>query len=721
MHDNFGENMKRTNFTIIIMILALTLICLCACSNDSGSVKKTRAGLSIQVDESTGSMSIERPEIKDPQPMGEKDTWTVFVYLCGSDLESRRFFGGMGTDDLKEMCAATASDSVRFVVETGGSKYWHNKKIDKRAMCRFVVEKGKLKAVDDVDRSSMGDTKTVVDFLSWGVQNYPAEKMGVIFWDHGGGSVSGVCFDELADDDSLSLREIDAGLLSMLQSGTLTDTFEFIGFDACLMGTVEAANISASYADYMIGSEESEPGSGWDYTAIGNYLAKHPEASGAELGKIVCDSFKKQCTESGDGQLATMSVIDLSQINGFMKKFNTFAREIYVKSEKKDTLTSMVRKITAADNFGGNNKAEGYTNMVDLGGLISACSNWTDDAKTAEKALDKAVVYKISGSDHKKASGLSIYYPLSIGSSREMNVFEGICVSPYYLSFVGRQGYGSVNNGDTEDYDEEELFDGGLWSWIDEFLFDEETGDYDYDMEEGSGLWDFFDDHEEDAESELITFEEEPGMDEDGQFCFVLDDDGYEYTSDVMALVYQEMEDGTFIELGETYDVNVDWDTGYASDNFDGYWLSLPDGQNLATYIVDVTDDYVVYTAPILLNDEETYLRMRQYFNDGSVKVEGAWDGIYECGASDKGIVKLHEGDVIIPTYYCVDEDGEDEAEYEGEPFTVKGKGLKAVYDYLYRGDYSYAFCITDVYCDDYITEPAQFHINKYGEVSFYE
>ncbi len=722
--------MMRKQISKIIVIgavLALLLSCLCACSDEEGGssgMKKMKAGMSMQVDESSGSMSIERPKISSPKAMGEEDTWTVFVYLCGSDLESRRLFGGAGTDDIKEMCQATASDKVRFVIETGGSGYWHNKKIDSDVIGRYVIEKGKLTALDEQKQVSMGKASTLTDFLLWGIDTYPAEHMGVVFWDHGGGSITGVCFDELEDDDSLSLREIDAAMLTCLESGRLTDRFEFIGFDACLMGSVETANIAASYADYMIGSQESEPGSGWDYTAVGNYLAEHPDADGAEAGRVICDSFRKQCESIGDGQIATMSVIDLSKMDGFLKKFNSFAQDMYTKSEKKGNLATMTRGIAAADNFGGNNRAEGYTNMVDLGGLISACKGFSDGAKEAQKALDAAVVYRISGSDHRNASGLSVYYPLQIQGSQELKIFEGICISPYYMSFVGRQGYGSVNDGDTEGYEEdEEIFEGGFWNWLDSFLYDEDTGDYYYDEEEeSSGIWDCFDDHDEGVQSELITFEEEPGMDGEGQFSFVLDDEGYENTSDVLALVYQEMEDGTYIELGETYDVNVDWDTGFVSDNFDGYWLSLPDGQNLATYIVDVTDDYIVYTSPILLNGEETFLRMRQYYDDGKVKVEGAWDGIAESGASARDIIKLQKGDEIIPTFYCIDESGEELEEYEGDPYIVKEKkgSLKIAYDYLYIGDYAYAFCITDIYGDDYVTDLAEFNIDEEGEISFY-
>jgi hypothetical protein len=721
--------MKR-NVLIPVIIIAL-LFTLCRCSDeDSGEtgsegLRKTTAGLNIQVDESSGSMNIERPKIKSI-PMGDKDTWTIFVYLCGSDLESRIFFGGgMASDDLEEMCRASASDSIRFVIETGGCSYWHDDNIDSDYLCRYVVEDGKLKNAGEVRQASMGKTSTLTGFLKWGIRNYPAEKMGVVFWDHGGGSLSGVCFDELEDNDSLGLREIDAAFLSLADSGELTDKFEFIGFDACLMGTVEAANILASYSDYMFGSEESEPGSGWDYKAIGDYLAKHPDADGASLGKVVCDSFKKQCDESGDGQIATLSVIDLSQMDPLLKSFNSFSRQIYQKSEDKEVLSSMVRKINSVDNFGGNNKAEGYTNMVDLGGIISSCKKWSDKAEAAGNALNKAVVYKVSGADHKKASGLSTYYPLMIEGSEELSIFEGVCISPYYMSFVGRQGYGSANGGNTEDYDDGDLYEGGVWEWLNSFLFDEETGEYEFDdeYEDEGGFWDFLDDYEGDAQSELISFEYEPGMSSAGEYYFVLDDEGSRNTCDVIALVYNELDDGTYVELGETYDVNIDWDSGYVSDNFDGYWLSLPDGQNLATYIVDVTDDYIIYTSPILLNGEDTHLRMRQYLDDGRVKVEGAWEGIDEYGASDKDIIKLRKGDKITPLYYCIDEDGEDLDEYEGESYTIKSdKGtLKVEYDYLYAGDYSYAFCITDIYGDDYVTDLISFNLSENGEISFYE
>ena len=205
-------------------------------------------------------------------------------------------------------------------------------------------------------------------------------------------------------------------------------------------------------------------------------------------------------------------------------------------------------------------------------------------------------------------------------------------------------------------------------------------------------------------------------MDDDGIFYFVLDDEGYENTSDVIAYVYQMTDDERYLEIGETYDLEADWDEGYFADAFDGYWLSLPDGQNLATYIVDVTDDYVIYSSPILLNDEETNLRIRQTF-DGKVTVEGAWEGISENGASARNIVKIGTGDTVVPLYYSYDWDDEESVFY-GEEYDVSSK-LTVEYALLSEGEYFYSFCIDDIYGDYYETDPVVFYVDGNGEVSF--
>ncbi len=676
---------------------------------------KNSKGLSMQVDRASGRMMIRRPEQKGSASMGEKGSWTIFVYLCGTDLESRILAGGNATEDLKEMQAATASEEVRYVIQTGGTKWWHNLTVGDDVTQRFVVENGELVKVEDIGRKNMGKSSTLADFLKWGVKNYGAERMGVVLWDHGGGSIGGVCFDENEDYDSLTLREIDAALLSVYE--TMTDKFEFFGMDACLMGTVETANIAASYARYMIASQENVPSTGWDYKEIGDFLAANPDADGAELGKVVCDSYLKCCQENEDDEIITLSVIDLGKMDTVLESFNTFARSMYGASADSGTLSSMSKNIVKADNFGGNNKADGYTNMVDLGGLLDACAEYTDGSGAARQALKDSVVYSVHGSDHTKATGLSIYYPLEVQSEEELTIFESVCTSPYYLSYVDKKAQGFVSAGQEYEYDDDTWFLDGLWSWLTDYTEDEE-GDYEYvGVDPSEGHWSFLSGCGTTGQSPYITFEEKPQLDEDGAYYFVLDEEGYENMVDVTAYVYTVTADGhDYIEIGETCDLQGDWEEGIFADAFDGYWLSLPDGQNLATYIVDTTEDYIIYSSPILLNDEMMYLRIRQTY-DGDVTVEGAWEGIGENGEASRTIVKIGNGDRIVPLYYTPDWDDGDSI-YEGEEYKVTGK-LKVNYSLLAEDGYMYSFRIDDIYGDFYMTEPVTFYVYENGDVMF--
>ncbi len=267
----------------------------------------------------------------------------------------------------------------------------------------------------------MGLADTLSDFLSWGSDHYLSEHMGLVFWNHGGGSITGICFDENYDNDSLDLTEVDNALYENLKKSGRK--YDFVGFDACLMGTVEMANILATYADYMYASEEMEPGGGWDYTAIGNFLAENPGAEAKELGKKVCDSYLEECERQGDSDIATLSVVDLSVVDELLVNFNTFAKNMYDAARDDGSMAEIVRGIEEADNFGGNNKTEGYTNMVDLGGIITAAGDYADGADTAKNSLADSIIYSVSGSTHSRASGLSMYYPLSIQGSNELKMF----------------------------------------------------------------------------------------------------------------------------------------------------------------------------------------------------------------------------------------------------------------------------------------------------------
>lgn len=651
---------------------------------------KAPAAFKMSVNNSDGKLSISRA-MKKSNAMGDEGTWTIFVYLCGTDLESSG--QGSATSDLQQMLEGEGSDNVRFVLQTGGTSEWMNEAFDASVAERWVVQNNDVQLADSVELGNMGDPDTLYEFLSWGVENFPAEKMGVVFWNHGSGSINGACFDELNDSDSLSLAEINAALSAVYEK--MDDKFEFIGFDCCLMGTLETANMLATYARYFYGSQETEPGSGWDYTSIANFLAENTGADGGELGKVITDSFYDECAQAEQENECTFTIVDLEKIDDFTVAFNDFSKELYESADS--NLAGIVRNINAADNFGGNNKAEGYTNMVDIGGIINNCSDYADGS-AALSALEECIVYNKNGSNHSDASGLSIYFPLKVEGSNELGIFSGVCPSPYYLSLVDMIAKGYSEDG----YDNSGLFsDDGSWT-SENCQCEDISEDYFED-----------DDEEDDEDSKLITFEQAPVVSEEGSYWFQLDASGLEYASSVEAFVYMDVGAENVVELGETFDIQSDWENGLFVDNFDGSWLALPDGQLLATYVVDASEDSIVYTSPIYLNGKRTNLRIVQ--DSEGVYIEGAWDGIDDNGIAAREIKKISAGDTIAPMYYLDDDSEYTASEYEWE------EGDSIIYSSLPEASYYYCFLVEDVYGDYFISDFVIFNIDGEGNISFEE
>ncbi|MER2235557.1 MAG: clostripain-related cysteine peptidase, partial [Candidatus Limivicinus sp.] len=171
-----------------------------------------------------------------------EEDWTIFVYICGSNLESDYSYA---SDNMQQMADAYTNSNVRYVVETGGAESWNNA-ASPNELDRFLITQGGSYLVDRQPVASMGDSNTLADFLRWGLQNYPASHVGLVLWDHGSGSINGVCFDDLADEDSLTLQDIDKALSSV--KDLRPQGFDFVGFDACLMATVETAAMLAPHA-----------------------------------------------------------------------------------------------------------------------------------------------------------------------------------------------------------------------------------------------------------------------------------------------------------------------------------------------------------------------------------------------------------------------------------------------------------------------------------------
>ncbi len=295
------------------------------------------------------------------------ETWAIYWYLCGSDLETRL---GSASTDFAELLNAQLPDNVVVVIQTGGSKEWQVEEVSSRHVGRFVYQNGELKKIADLPQANMGDGNTLASFLAFCKKNYAADRQVFVFWDHGGGSVGGVANDENFNNDALSLQEIRRAFERVYTASATRPPFEIIGFDACLMATLDTAVALNGLARYMVASQELEPSNGWEYTKWVGALGSNPSMSTERLGKIICDTYLEGCRKEGTEASATLSLIDLSRIAYLNMTYNALGLEAVSRVVDDESFYAMLgRQAKSAENY-MNSRSEGFTNMVDMGSFV---------------------------------------------------------------------------------------------------------------------------------------------------------------------------------------------------------------------------------------------------------------------------------------------------------------------------------------------------------------
>ena len=200
---------------------------------------------------------------------------------------------------------------MNVVVETGGCTSWRNSVISSKTNQRYYVTPQGLQLLEaNLGMRSMVNPATLADFIQYSKAKYPADRYMLVLWDHGGGSLTGYGYDQNFKNDSMTLDELATGL----KNGGCT--FDVIGFDACLMATLETAMVLEPYADYMIASEETEPGIGWYYTGWLTSLTQNTSMPTTDLGKKLIDDYVATCKSKTPQSQATLSLIDLAELKG---------------------------------------------------------------------------------------------------------------------------------------------------------------------------------------------------------------------------------------------------------------------------------------------------------------------------------------------------------------------------------------------------------------------
>lgn len=229
-----------------------------------------------------------------------RKAWTLLLYGA-ADNELAPFI----LEDVEELESIGSSDEVSLValVDTPDGAF--------RAYLLPDGHDGEIRSprqeLGDVDT---GDPSTLAEFLRWGLSAYPADRTAVVISGHGGGVPRVV-----APDDGTGNALSPSQLLSVLGEHTGSGRrIELVGADACLMQTIETAYELRYVTRFLVGSENTEPGSGWAYDRFTADLVANPDQHGGELGTTMIRTYAEDVgPTTPDFTLSLVSTDELSR------------------------------------------------------------------------------------------------------------------------------------------------------------------------------------------------------------------------------------------------------------------------------------------------------------------------------------------------------------------------------------------------------------------------
>lgn len=646
----------------------------------------------------------------------DQDTVTVMVYVCGTDLESK---SGMASADMQEMANAKFGSNVNVILYTGGCSGWKTSGISSSVNQIYQIENGRMKQLEsDMGNKAMTDPATLSEFIRYCATNFPANRNELIFWDHGGGSVSGYGYDEkLKNGGSMNL----AGISRALSDGGVR--FDFVGFDACLMATAETALMMNNYADYLIASEETEPGIGWYYTDWMTKLGSNTSMPTLEIGKNICDDFVSACAQRCPGQKTTLSVIDLAEFA------NTVPENLSAFADSVSTLMTNQEYQTVSDaryhtrEFATSSKID-QVDLVDLARNMN-----TAEGRKLADALQAAIKYNRTSSNMTNAYGVSIYFPYKRTSyvDSACNTYNQINMDESYIKcirqFASLETSGQIAAGGSGS-PLESLFGGAsggssgsadlIGSLLSGFLSSATAGGKSIKGLDTSNIG-FMQDAplSEAATAEYLSLNYFDANNlywrqENGQYKMVLTEDQWKLVHKLDKNVFYD--DGTgYVDLGLDNVYDFDDDGSLIADTVRD-WLALND-QIVAYYHTDTIENGENYTIsgyiPAMLNGEPVKLLVVFDQDHPSGYVVGA-EPDYRGNETEtvaKSMIELTLGDTLDFTcdYYSYDGDYLD-SYYLGEQMVYSGDLLISNVN-VGEGVIKITYCFTDIYNQEYWTE----------------
>lgn len=330
--------------------------------------------------------------------------WSYFVFINGfNNLDP---FGEMNINSMEEV---GSTDKVKVVVQHASIK--------SKSIKRYLITKDKntrsisSPVLETLD-ADMGDYKTLVEFVAWGMKQFPAKKYAVVLWNHGSGvrMKSGLYPQDISFDDlsGNAITTKQMGLAMQDIAAIAGDKIELYNSDACLMGMVEIAAEIKDSAKYFVGSQDLEPGEGQNYRGFLSALVADPEMNGAELGKAIVHSYMDFYPATAQ---LTMSVLDLSKLDEVMLQAKYAVNKI-----------KTIPDVSQFKSAVAKSQAFAYKDYVDFLSFLDNSPVQFDELKSSLNEL----IIESKQSGFPGAAGASVWLPNKSTYSAYKHKYEGL-------------------------------------------------------------------------------------------------------------------------------------------------------------------------------------------------------------------------------------------------------------------------------------------------------
>ncbi len=351
--------------------------------------------------------------------------WTILVYLSADNDLS-----GTVSADLEEMREASqradSQNTLTILALVDGPLSGDTRlfRVDRGEITALAPEETFLGERGELD---MADGTTLRDFGLWAIAAWPAERYGLVLWDHGSGWKSVLSARDLSSgfargfSNDLTDNPIDRESEISISSGEYAQAlapmvaaagqrFDFIAFDACQMGLYEVAHASAPYADFLFASEERIPARGFPYDDFFAALYADESLPTIEIARALIDAYVATSEFH-----YTLSATDLSTMAALDTALNDLSVSLLdALHQPTGDLTIHTAIATArAQSLAFHTKS--HRDLGDFALQLSQSEVLSASVRQAAAALGEQLVLSVpvaaGQGDFERARGLAIYLP----------------------------------------------------------------------------------------------------------------------------------------------------------------------------------------------------------------------------------------------------------------------------------------------------------------------